>query len=93
MATVESLPPASGSPRPSALAQMVIGLGICFAAAAALFPACGGQQLAPLIRCKVEAVGKVLPEDPNQITVGDLRDIVGRFNACHAADAARDAGR
>lgn len=95
MASVEpgSLPPPSGRPRPSAIAQIVIGLAICAVAASVVIPACGGgQQLGPLVRCKVDAVTKVVPEDPNQLTIGDLLDIIGRLRECREA-ATGDAGR
>lgn len=39
--------------------------------------------------CATKAVVAVLPEDPDQITLGDLRDVAGRLKACRgsAADA------
>jgi hypothetical protein len=46
-------------------------------------------QLTPLVRCKVDAVAAVAPEDPQQLTFGDLVDIVGRWRQCHAS---HDAG-
>lgn len=84
---------ADESKRPSAVAQVIIGLGICGVVALTLFQAqgCSGQQLAPLVRCKVDAITKVVPEDPNQLTIGDLLDIIGRLRECREA-AARDAG-
>lgn len=48
-----------------------------------------GGQLSPLVRCKVDAVTRVVPEDPQQLTFGDLVDIVGRLRRCHAS---HDAG-
>ncbi|HEY3494165.1 MAG TPA: hypothetical protein VGK73_05745 [Polyangiaceae bacterium] len=45
-------------------------------------------QLTPLARCKVDAVVRVVPEDPQQLTFADLVDVVGRLRQCHErADA------
>lgn len=40
-------------------------------------------QLTPLVRCKVDAVTRVVPEDPQQLTFADLVDVVGRLRQCH----------
>lgn len=50
--------------------------------------ACGSPQLA---RCQLGAL-RVLPTDPDQLTVGDLRDVQGRLRACEAAPGAPDGG-
>lgn len=41
---------------------------------------CGAAQV---VECRVDAV-KILPVDPDQVTVGDLRDVVSRLHACEA---------
>jgi hypothetical protein len=39
---------------------------------------------AALVRCAGAAALRVLPKDPEQVTVGDARDIAERVNACRA---------
>jgi hypothetical protein len=45
--------------------------------------ACGSGLTPALVECKLNAL-RVLPEDPNQATVADARDVIGRLKACHA---------
>lgn len=57
-----------------------IGLGLALACSAP-------GQLTPLARCQLEAL-RVLPDDPEMVTVFDGVDIVRRLHACkHARDA------
>lgn len=81
--------------RPSPVAQAIAALGVCVVIIVATFqaPGCSGQQLAPLVRCKVDAVTRVVPEDPNQLTIGDLLDVIGRLRECREAAARGDAGK
>jgi hypothetical protein len=71
------------------LSQITLGFVIGFAALGAA--SCASlTSVTPLVECKLSTL-RVLPDDPNQITVADLRDIAGRLRACHAAEKA-DAG-
>lgn len=38
---------------------------------------------AALVQCAGEAVLKVLPADPEQTTIADVKDIQARVTACH----------
>ena len=66
----------------AALASMV---GLCVVRGLA---GCGGT-----LQCRAEAVLKVIPEDqdPDEISLGDLKDAQQRVKACKAQ--APDAGR
>lgn len=61
---------------------LAYGLALALSAAA-----CGSPQLAA---CQLGAV-RVLPLDPDQLTLGDLRDVRERLREC-AAPAAPDGG-
>jgi hypothetical protein len=43
-------------------------------------------ELPAVVRCKLDAL-KVLPEDENQITVGDALDVYHRVRACHRLES------
>ncbi len=62
--------------------HLAYGLALALSAAA-----CGSPQLA---RCQLGAL-RVLPTDREQVTLGDLRDVVGRLRACESP-AAPDGG-
>jgi hypothetical protein len=64
---------------------MALGVGIVMLALG-LPLACGGVDLSPLARCKLEAL-RSLPEDPGQVTLHDAVDIVQRVRACHQAES------
>lgn len=59
-----------------------------------LFAVCAGliayavvscASLSPsLVECKLDAL-KVLPDDPDQATVADAKDVIGRLKACHVS--------
>jgi hypothetical protein len=65
----------------AALASVV---GLCVVRGLA---GCGAPAL---LQCRVEAV-KMLPDDPMQLTFGDVADLTERLHACKAQDP--DAGR
>lgn len=44
-------------------------------------------SVTPADLCRVDALVKVLPSDPDELSVGDLKDIVGRLKACSGGDA------
>lgn len=54
-------------------------LGLVATACATTTPLPAG---APEALCRVDAVVSVLPSDPDQLTLGDLKDIVGRLKTC-----------
>ena len=62
--------------------HLAYGLALALGAAA-----CGSPQV---VQCQLGAL-RVLPDDLDQLTVGDLRDVKGRLRAC-AASAAPDGG-
>lgn len=61
-----------------------IAIGVLIGLVALGLPlACSAPgQLTPLARCQLEAL-RVLPEDPQQVTVMDAVDIVERIRSCH----------
>jgi hypothetical protein len=69
-------------PKRAALA-FVIGVGVVRGLAG-----CGSAQL---VECRVDAV-LALPLEPDQITLGDLKEARRKVNAC-AQSGAGDAGR
>jgi len=60
------------------LVGSIAGLAACSAA----------PQLAGDIACRLDAL-RVLPEDPEQVTVYDAIDVVNRVRACRGGDAGR----
>ena len=69
----------------SILLGITFGVGI---AAPIWLPACATAL--PLVECQLAAL-KVLPDDPEQATVADARDVIQRVKACHE-QAAVDSG-
>lgn len=72
--------------------QAILGAVIC-SVALGLHWACGGataQNLPAFVQCQLDAL-KVLPEDPNMVTVYDAADIVERVRSCRLSHP--DAGR
>lgn len=59
----------------------MVKLAILFALV--LLSGCGSGAL---IQCRVDAVS-LLPLEPEDISVGDLREVVRRVKACQAGDA------
>lgn len=53
-----------------------IAIVLCCASCAA------AAENAALVQCAGEAALKVLPKDPEQATIADVRDISDRVNAC-----------
>lgn len=51
--------------------------------------ACGGAGVSPLVRCQLEAL-KILPADPDMVTVFDAVDVTQRLRECRRV--ARDGG-
>lgn len=66
------------------LSQIALGFILGFATLG--FAACA--TLPPALECRLGTL-RVLPEDPDQITVGDLRDVVGRLKACATPDGGK----
>jgi hypothetical protein len=50
---------------------------------ACLAVGCSASQ-ADALRCEHAAVKAVLPDDPDQLSLGDLKDVQGRLHACKA---------
>lgn len=69
------------------LAEIGLGLIIGFVGLGGVVAGCA--SLAPsTLECKVNAVHKVLGDnpDPEQVTLFDLKDVAGRLKACAATD-------
>ena len=71
------------------LKQVASGAGAAFVALCVVrgLAGCGGPAL---LQCKLDAV-KFLPDDPMQLTFGDVADLTQRLHACKAQTP--DAGR
>lgn len=46
-----------------------------------------GAATKNLLECKLDSL-KILPSDPERITIGDLKDVVSRVRACHSEELA-----
>lgn len=63
------------------LGGFAIGAGLILAQVAA----CGGPTL---LQCRVDAASG-LPLEPDQVSLGDVREVVRKLKACQAGDAGR----
>lgn len=60
--------------------EFIAGFAFALAILGGLAAGCGGRAL---LQCRVEAVSS-LPLEPDDITLGDLRDVARRVKACQA---------
>lgn len=66
------------------ISPMLFGL-LLIAAAGLLFEACSAASQ-NRVQCELDAVVKVLPQDPDELTLGDLKDVSQRLRQCHARE-------
>jgi hypothetical protein len=63
---------------------------VASATVAMLSPACTATQRQAFV-CQLDALEQ-LPHDPEEITVGELRDAIYRLRACRVVEVPPDAG-
>lgn len=73
------------------VSYFILGALVAIGAIAAPGACTSGAQLERLVECKLDAL-KILPDDPEQISIGDARDIWQRVRACHIVHGAPDGG-
>ncbi len=71
------------------LRETLLGFALGFCALRGLVACSAAPQLTQDISCRLDAL-RVLPDDPEQVTVYDAVDVVRRMKACKAVG---DAGR